>query len=129
MFAITAATAVALGLLSIFLSIRVSLLRGKVSVALGDGGDPLLLERMRQHSNLSENAPMALILLGLAEAQGAPVGWLYTSAAVLLLARLVHPFGIRHDQPANPLRIIGAVGTTASMLISMAAILWSASGV
>ncbi len=126
MFAITAPTAVVLGLLSILLSVRVSLRRGRVGVALGDGGDMLLLERIRQHCNLAETAPMALILMGLAEAQGASVGWLYASAAVLLIARLIHPFGIRHNQPANALRIIGAVGTTIAMLISMAAIVFAA---
>ena len=61
-----------------------------------------LLERMRQHGKLMEAAPLALIL---------------------------HPFGIRHDQPANPLRIIGALGTTISMLIAALGILWIAAGI
>ncbi len=67
-FVITAPAAVALGLLVAFLSVRVSLRRGKMGVALGDGGDTLLLERIRQHCNLSETIAMALILMGLAKA-------------------------------------------------------------
>lgn len=122
MFAVTGPTAVVLGLLSIYLSVRVSVQRGKTAAGLGDGGDAILLQRIRQHGNLAENAPMALILLGLAEAQGAPVAWSWASAAILIAARLIHPFGIRHDQPANPLRIVGSVGTSLAMLISAAAI-------
>lgn len=122
-FPITAPVAVALAVLSIILSIRVSLMRGEVGVALGDGANTALLERMRQHGNLMENAPMALIILGLAEAQGVQATWLYASAAILLLSRFIHPFGVRHDQPANRVRIIGASGTTISMLIASIGIL------
>ena len=125
---ITALVAVALGLQSIYLSTRVSLLRGKLGVALGDGNHPALLERMRQHGNLMEAAPLALILLGLAEGQGVATGWIYAAAAILLAARLIHPFGVRHDQPGNRLRIIGALGTTISMLIAALGILWIAMG-
>ena len=69
-FPITAPVAVALTVLSIILSLRVSFKRGALAIALGDGGNPALLERMRQHGNLMENAPLALIILALAEAQG-----------------------------------------------------------
>jgi uncharacterized protein len=122
-FPITAPFAIALGVLSIILSVRVSSKRGATKISLGDGGNPALLERIRQHANLMETAPMALILLGLAEAQGVPPSWLYASATILLLARLIHPFGIGSNQPANPLRVIGSVGTTISMLIASIGIL------
>ena len=122
-FPITAPVAVALTVLSIILSLRVSFKRGALAIALGDGGNPALLERMRQHGNLMENAPLALIILALAEAQGVQASWLYASAAILLLSRLIHPFGIRHDQPANPIRVIGASGTAVSMLIASIGIL------
>lgn len=122
-FPITAPVAVALTVLSIILSVRVSIKRGETQIALGDGGNLALLERIRQYANLAENAPLALIILGLAEAQSVPTPWLYASAAILLLARLIHPFGIRHTQPANPLRIIGSVGTSISMLIASIGIL------
>lgn len=128
MFAITAPTAVVLGILSIVLSLRVSFQRGKSKAGLGDGGDPVLFERIRQHGNLTEYAPMGLILLGLAEAQGASAGWLYCSAIVLVVARLLHPLGISHKNPTNPLRIVGAVGTSLSMLVSIVAILLQISG-
>jgi uncharacterized protein len=128
-FPITAPVAVGLGLLSIILSIRVSLQRGRVGVALGDGNNPGLLERIRQHANFCEAVPIALIVLGLAEAQGVAAGWLYLSAAILVAARLIHPFGIRIDQPANPLRIVGSVGTSISMLIASAGILRIAIGI
>lgn len=122
-FPITGIVAVTLFALSLLLSTRVSFQRGKVGVALGDGGNPVLLERMRQHGNLMENAPSALILLGLAEAQGVSSFWLWISAAILIAARLVHPFGIHHDDPANKVRIVGAVATSVAMLITSIGIL------
>lgn len=127
-FPITAPVAVGIGLLSIILSVRVSLQRGKVGIALGDGNDRTLLERCRQYGNLTEAAPLALIVLALAEAQGVATSWIYASAAILLAARLIHPFGIRADQPANPLRIVGSVGTSLSMLIASVGILRIATG-
>ena len=127
-FPITALYASALAILAIVLSIRVSLMRGTAKVALGDGGNPILTERIRQHSNLVENAPLALILLALAEAQGTSPLWLHLSGGILLASRLIHPLGIRHDQPANPVRIVGSVGTTTAMLIAVVALLRHAAG-
>lgn len=50
-----------------------------------------------------------------------PITSLY--AAPLLVARLVHPFGIRLTQPGSPLRIAGAGVTTAVTLALVATLL------
>lgn len=62
--------------------------------------------------------------MGLAEVAGASRGWLHSVGGLLLVARLVHPWGIKHDNAAAPARIIGAAGTQLSMLIAITLIAW-----
>ena len=62
-----------LALLFILLSMRVIGTRRAARVALGDGGIPALLRRQRVHGNFAEYAPLALLLMALAELQGLPV--------------------------------------------------------
>lgn len=45
--------------------------RRKSGVSMGDGGEPLLERRMRAQSNAAEYLPIFLILLAIAEMQGA----------------------------------------------------------
>jgi len=56
-------------ILACVLMLRVGTQRTDKKVSLGDGGDSLLLSRIRAHANFTENAPLALIgLFGLAMA-------------------------------------------------------------
>ena len=121
-FPITALYAVPLAVLMVGLSVTVSLKRGQFGVALGDGGHPQLNEWIRRHANFAESVPFALLLMALAEAQGAGIALLHSAGLILLVARIIHPFGIDNDRPAAPLRIIGAVGTSAATLIAAASL-------
>ena len=67
---------------------------------------------------ISPNVPLALILLALLELNGArPLG-LHVIGTTLVLARLVHAFGIRAETMKNPGRFIGAMATAAVTVIS-----------
>jgi uncharacterized protein len=112
-FALTAPYAVALTVILIVLTQLVIRTRGRTAIALGDRGDDQLLEASRRQMNFVENVPMTLILMLLAEAGGASALVMNLAGGVLVLARLVHPFGITVTTPAHPLRIAGAVATTA----------------
>ena len=91
---ITALYASLASLLLIFLSIRVVRWRIKLSVGLGDGGEESLLCAQRAQANFIEYVPIALILLAAAESQGL-TGWLLqTAGAILVLARLLHAWGL-----------------------------------
>ncbi len=91
---ITAIYASLAGLLLLVLSFRVVRSRRKLSVGLGDGGQESLLRAQRAQANFTEYVPIALILLGVAESQ-VLTGWLlHTAGAVLLLARLLHAWGL-----------------------------------
>ncbi len=82
---ITALYAGLLGPLLVILAVRVIDARRAAKVALGDGGQPLLLRRMRAHANFAEYVPLALLLLALAES-------LATFAPVLHAAGLAWPW-------------------------------------
>jgi uncharacterized protein len=123
-FPITSAYAATLGLLAIFLSFHVIALRARTNVSLLDGDNPALRERIRRHGNFVEYVPLALILMALAEAGGATSTWLHVIGGVLLVSRLIHPFGIKHDNASAPARIIGASGTQISMFIAIMIIAW-----
>ena len=97
-------------LISLWLGIRVSQLRIKHKVLVGDGGNDLVRSRMRAHANFTEYAPIFLILVAAIElARGSPT-WLWIVAAIFILARLAHPFGMDKPRP-HPLRMIGATVT------------------
>ena len=61
----------------VFLSFRVIGGRRAARVALGDGGDRILLRRLRVHGNFAEYVPLAIVLMALAELQGAPAWTLH----------------------------------------------------
>ena len=99
----------ALPVAAIYLALwfRVSAARSASGVSFGDGGDPVLLLRIRQHGNCAEWASFVLILMILAEGMGTPDHWLHISGALLLLGRIAHPFGLRAENPGHPLRYLG----------------------
>ena len=66
--------------------------RGTAKVSLGDGGDPMLIRRIRGMGNFVEYVPLALILLGLAEANGASAIALWICGGSLVVGRLLHGY-------------------------------------
>ena len=79
-----------IGLLLVSLSVRVILRRRSAHVSLGDGEDKNLLKRMRVQANCAEYAPIGLILLAMAELQGAP-GWVVHLLGLMLLGGTADP--------------------------------------
>ena len=108
---ITALYASILTVIAFVLAQLVIRARGKTAITLGDRGDDRLLEASRRQMNFVENVPLTLILMLLAEAGGAAAQHLHLAGAVLVAARIIHPFGITVARAAHPLRIGGAVVT------------------
>ena len=96
----------ALPVAAIYLTLwfRVSSVRSDAGVSFGDGGNPLLLQRIRQHGNCAEWSGFVLILMMLAEGMGTPALWLHISGTLLLVGRITHPFGLVPDNAGHPLR-------------------------
>ena len=122
---ITALYAALIGVWAVVLSNYVSINRGKHKIFHGDGGQPEMAAIIRRHGNLMENVPLALILMGLAEVSGLTAGWMHGLGGVLIVSRLIHPFGISVSNPNSSLRIAGAVGTHIVTLGASLYILWT----
>lgn len=117
---ISALYALPLAVLCLILWFRVTLMRARIKVSIGDDNNPELHERIRQHGNFIEWVPLVLLLMVMAEANGADALWLHASGALLLAGRLIHPFGLKADNAGHPLRV---VGNTASLLATLTALL------
>jgi len=115
--AVTLTTAGLLGLLYFVLSLRVVQVRGKLKVNLGDGGDDMLLSRIRAHANFAEYVPMLLILMALIELSVEPSLWLWALGATIVVARIAHAVGMARGG-GNPFRVIGTMGTWIPLVIA-----------
>jgi len=104
------------------LSLRVAMTRGEVRVPIGDGGNRMLLRRIRVQGNFTEYVPMALILFLFVELQGWPRWLVHGLCLVLLTARLLHAYGVAQEPEDIRLRATG-MATTAILLVSAAGLL------
>jgi len=81
-------------LLAPVLMFRVGQVRIGKKINLGDGGDGLMLSRIRAHGNFTENAPLALLgLIGLAMLSAAPIA-LHIFGAAFFIGRIIHAMGM-----------------------------------
>jgi len=87
-------TAGAAALLNFWLGLRVSRLRISEKILVGDGGNPRMIARMRAHLNFAEYAPLVLILIALIELARGTQTWLWAVAALFIVGRVLHAFGM-----------------------------------
>ena len=106
-FSVTPIYALAVAVIYLILWVRVTKVRAASATSFGDGGNALLLQRIRQHGNCAEWSSFVLILMILAEGMGAPRLYLHISGALLLIGRIAHPFGLKADNAGHPLRYVG----------------------
>ena len=118
---ITLLTAAAAAILNIWLGYRIAQHRHEFKVSVGDGGHEPLLRRMRAQANFIENAPFFLILLGGLELSGANRLGLAAAAAVFILARIAHPYGM----DGGPLQRWRRIGIMGSSLATLVLIVWA----
>lgn len=118
---VTSITAAIAAIMLIGLSIFVSMGRGKAKTDIGDGGNMMLLGRIRAHGNFTETVPMALILLGLCEMAGTGAAWLWTISGLLLIGRALHAYGLISQ--TFPSRAGGMMMTFASLVVGIVVIL------
>lgn len=107
----------ALTLVYLLLSFNVSRQRRRCQVSLGDGDQPPLRAAMRAHGNFAEYVPLALLLLALDEAAGVAAPWLHAVGGMLLVGRLLHPFGLALPAPNLP-RVLGILLTWLALLLA-----------
>ena len=91
---ISLVTAGAAAIINLWLAIRTGAVRNKSKVMIGDGGNEMLIRRMRAHANFVEYAPFILILIALIEFTTGSSWWLWGASVAFLVARLLHPLGM-----------------------------------
>jgi uncharacterized membrane protein YecN with MAPEG domain len=121
---ITMLYAGALALVLLVLGIRVLQARGQEKVYMGDGGNALVLRRMRGQANFIEYVPMTLLLIAFLEQRGAPAWELHALLGTLLVSRLVHAYTFAFSMFFTPGRFGGTVLTWAVMGVSAMLCLW-----
>ena len=87
---------------------------------MGDEGDRRLLQRMRAQANCAEYTPIGILLLLLAELQGAPTLALHCLGFSLLTGRAMHAVGFSSRPNIMALRVGGMFLTL--MMIMVAAL-------
>ncbi|WP_262694223.1 MAPEG family protein [Kordiimonas aquimaris] len=87
--------------------------RSKTKTSLGAGSDPAMVKAFRAHANLTEWAPIAVMLIAGMEYLEAPKILVASLAGVYFAARILHSTGIliEGDKP-HIFRPIGALGGT-----------------
>ncbi|MDJ0654463.1 MAG: MAPEG family protein [Xanthomonadales bacterium] len=114
---ITSLYAAVFGLFLIPITYAVGLRRLKTRTSFLDGGDRILLRRMRSHGNFVEYVPFAVVLLGLTELNGASAAYLHGLGALLLVSRIAH-YVVINFRPNVAIRVSSMIGTTAVFLLS-----------
>jgi hypothetical protein len=114
------------GLIYLLLSVRTLLLRKKLQVGVGDGGDETLLRAMRVHGNFSEYAPFTLLLIFMLELNGGAPQAIHGLCVLLLTGRVFHAWGVRKVDENLAFRVAGMALTFTSLLFATLGILYLA---
>ncbi len=114
---VTALTAAICALLLIFTMFRVIGQRIRTETVFGAGDDETLDMVRGIHANLAENAPIAILLIGLLELANAHHWTLTGLAGLFLVSRVLHIIGMYQSQ-AGKLRFrqAGVLGTTIAIV-------------
>ena len=114
-----------LGLLLVFLAFNISRYRVGLKISFGDDGHPGLKRAIRAHANLTENAPLALILLLAVEAQGFSATVVHVLGSVLVVGRVLHAFGLSRHEGRSTGRAVGILLTWVMILVASALAIYS----
>lgn len=123
---ITALYAGVFAIFALVLSFRAGSYRGKAkaSILFGDPPNMELAERVRVHQNFLEYVPILLIVMGAMELNGASATFLHAIGGLLVIARIAHAVGLKHDNMAHVGRLIGAGGTALLTLVAAVYCIW-----
>jgi len=105
---------------ALYLSFGAGSMRGKsgVPILFGEPPNMDLAEKVRRHQNFLEYVPMFLIVFAAIEINGGSSLFLFIVGDLLLIARIAHAIGLKHDNMGHIGRLIGAGGTALVTLIT-----------
>jgi len=106
-----------LAILFFVLSMRVVKLRGH-GASFGDGGNPVLLRRMRAHGNFSEYVPFILLMMAMLELSRHSLYLLHALGITLVIARLLHGYALSFTEKFGFGRFWGTALTYLVMVVA-----------
>lgn len=107
-----------LALLYVALSIRTLRTRRRLKIAIGDGGNPIMLRAIRVHSNFAEYVPIGVLLLIVTEFNRAPAALVHLLGICLLVGRLLHAYGVSQEDERFLFRVYGMALTFACYVLA-----------
>ena len=107
-----------LGLIFLYLSMRVIRNRRRAQIALGIAGDAALERAARVQGNFAEYAPLILLLLWLVETSAYPAWVVHGLGAALLAGRVLHAYGVSQAREDFRFRVAGMMLTFATLGVS-----------
>ena len=124
---ITAAYTAVLALLYAALSLQVVHLRRGNQAGFGDGGNADLRSAIRAHAHFAEYVPIIALMTAMLESSGLPAIRVHLLMGTLLVARLLHPFGMSARPETLRFRVCRVGGMTITTFVMIACallILW-----
>lgn len=121
---VTGFYAALLAFLALLLAGRVVMRRREASVGIGNGGDEELARRRRAQGNMLEYVPLALLLLLVLELDHTAPWLLHVLGIVLVVARVLHAWGISHSAGTSFGRLAGTLFTWLVLLAMIVLLLW-----
>jgi uncharacterized protein len=106
----TLSLAAAALLVNLWLGMRISRLRMSEKVLHGDGGNPLIAQRMRAQLNFAENVPLIVLLVAAVELAGRGGLWLQVVGGIFIVGRVAHALGMDANKP-HKARVAGVLIT------------------
>ncbi len=123
---VTGVFAAVLGLLLVALSARVVKFRLKFKKGLGVNEDRDFECAVRAQANLVEYAPLAILMLAIAELNGVPSGWVYIIGMGLVIGRILHAWGMVKGRGGTHIgRFLGTVLTWLAILVTAGLLFWN----
>lgn len=119
---ITATYLAVLALLYAALSLQVVRLRRRNRVGFGDDGNPELRGAIRAHGHFAEYVPIIALMAAMLEISGLPAVRVHGLMGALLVARLLHPFGMLAKPQTLRFRIcrVGGMAITMAVMLTCA---------
>lgn len=106
-----------LALILLFLALRVVLLRRKFKVGIGTNQNKELARAIRVHANALEYVPIALLMLAVAEINGIHLYFVNASGIALVVARILHAYGLSRSAGVSFGRFYGTLLTWIVILV------------
>ncbi|MGH8432238.1 MAG: MAPEG family protein [Solimonas sp.] len=102
-----------------FLVLSMRVVQGRMgpgNPGLGDGGNPMMLRRIRGHANFAEYVPLILLMMAFLELSGLSKWVVHCLGAMLLVGRLLHGYALSFTKDHPFGRTAGILLTFVSLL-------------